>query len=159
MLALFLNHPPMFVTGEIALCLSRTLLVGALIAAVVRGASGIAQLREAGHPDTTIVRRSLAEPATLVRMFHASLRQRRRWFDPGRDPRCARKRQLLRRHDPDAPSDQSRKFPTEPSTARGSELRRLIRTRRKSMERPPSRPGGPFALMREVGTTPASLAP
>ena len=62
MLALFLNHPPMFVTGEIALCLSLALFVGALIAAIVSRASEISQLREAGHPNTTIVRRSLAEP-------------------------------------------------------------------------------------------------
>ncbi|HJY51210.1 MAG TPA: hypothetical protein VJ349_21635 [Stellaceae bacterium] len=62
MLALFLNHPPMFVTGEIALCLSLALFVGALIAAIVSRASEISQLREAGHPNTTIVRQSLAEP-------------------------------------------------------------------------------------------------
>ena len=46
MLALFLNHPPMFVTGEIALCLSLALFVGALIAAIIRRASEISQLRE-----------------------------------------------------------------------------------------------------------------
>jgi hypothetical protein len=62
MLALFLNHPPMFVTGEIALCLSLALFVGALIAAIVRRASEISLLREAGHPNATIVRQSLAEP-------------------------------------------------------------------------------------------------
>jgi hypothetical protein len=61
MLALFLNHPPMFVAGEIALGLSLTLFVGALIATTVRRASEISQLREAGHPNPTIVRRSLAE--------------------------------------------------------------------------------------------------
>jgi hypothetical protein len=61
MLALFLNHPPMFVTGEIALCLSLALFVGALIAAIVRRASEIFQLREAGRPNATIVRQSLAE--------------------------------------------------------------------------------------------------
>jgi hypothetical protein len=61
MLALFLNHPPMFVTGEIALCLSLALFVGALIAAIVRKAFEISQLREAGHSNTTIVRQSLAE--------------------------------------------------------------------------------------------------
>ncbi len=62
MLALFLNHPPLFVAGEIALGLSLALFVGALIAAVIRGVPGISQLREAGHPDATIVRRSLGEP-------------------------------------------------------------------------------------------------
>ena len=61
MLALFLNHPPMFLTGEIALCLSLALFVGALIAAIVRRASEISRLREAGHPNATIVRQSLAE--------------------------------------------------------------------------------------------------
>ncbi len=34
MLALFLNHPPVFLAGEIALGLSVVLLVGALIAAI-----------------------------------------------------------------------------------------------------------------------------
>jgi hypothetical protein len=63
MLALFLNHPPLFVAGEIALGLSLALFVGALIAATVRGASEISQLREARHPNPTIVRRSLAETA------------------------------------------------------------------------------------------------
>jgi hypothetical protein len=59
MLALFLNHPPLFVAGEIALGLSLALFVGALIAAAVRGAPGISQLRESGHPEATIVGRSL----------------------------------------------------------------------------------------------------
>ena len=63
MLAPFLNHPPLFVAGEIALGLSLALFVGALIAAVVRRAPGISQLREAGHPDETIVRPSLGEAA------------------------------------------------------------------------------------------------
>ena len=63
MLAPFLNHPPLFVAGEIALGLSLALFVGALIAAVVRRAPGISQLREAGHPDATIVRPSLGEAA------------------------------------------------------------------------------------------------
>jgi hypothetical protein len=61
MLALFLNHPPMFVAGETALGLSLALFLGALIAATVRRASEISQLREAGNPNPTIVRRSLAE--------------------------------------------------------------------------------------------------
>ena len=61
MLALFLNHPPLFVAGEIALGLSLALFVVALIAAAVRGASEISQLREAGYPNSTIVRRPLAE--------------------------------------------------------------------------------------------------
>jgi hypothetical protein len=59
MLALFINHPPLFVAGEIALGLSLALFVGALIAAAVRGAPGISQLRESGHPEATIVGRSL----------------------------------------------------------------------------------------------------
>jgi hypothetical protein len=61
MLALFLNHPPLFVAGEIALGVSLALFVGALIAAVVRRASEISQLRESGQPDATSVRRSLGE--------------------------------------------------------------------------------------------------
>ena len=46
MLALFLKHPPLFVAGEIALGLSLALFAGALIAAVIRRAPGISQLRE-----------------------------------------------------------------------------------------------------------------
>jgi hypothetical protein len=61
MLALFLNHPPLFVAGEIVLGLSLALFVGALVAAGVRGAPGISQLREAGHPDATSVPLSLGE--------------------------------------------------------------------------------------------------
>jgi hypothetical protein len=61
MLALFLNHPPLFVAGEIALGLLLALFVGALIAATVRRASEISQVSEAGHPDATFIRRSLAE--------------------------------------------------------------------------------------------------
>ena len=61
MLALFLNHPPLFVAGEIALGLSLALFVGALIDAVIRGVPGISHLRESGHLDATIVRRSLGE--------------------------------------------------------------------------------------------------
>lgn len=61
MLALFLNHPPLFVAGEMALGLSLALFAGALIAAVIRGAPRIAQLREAGHPSATSVRRPLGE--------------------------------------------------------------------------------------------------
>jgi hypothetical protein len=60
MLALFLNHPPLFVAGEIALSLSLALFVGALIAALIRGVPR-SQLRESGHPDATIVGRSLGE--------------------------------------------------------------------------------------------------
>jgi hypothetical protein len=44
MLALFLNYPPMFVAGEIALGLSAS-FVDALIAATVRRASEISQAR------------------------------------------------------------------------------------------------------------------
>jgi hypothetical protein len=61
MLALFLNHPPLFVAGEIALGLSLALFLGALIAAVIRGVPGIFQLREPGHPYPTIVRPSVNE--------------------------------------------------------------------------------------------------
>ena len=67
MLALFLNHPPLFVAGEIALSLSLALFVGALIAATVRRASEIAQVSGAGHPNPTIVRRSLAARPNVPR--------------------------------------------------------------------------------------------
>jgi hypothetical protein len=90
MLDLFLNHPPLFVAGEIALSLSLALFVGALIAAVIRGVPR-SQLRETGHPDATIVVGLWAKRSTLVRMFRASLWQRGRRFDPACDPRCAKK--------------------------------------------------------------------
>jgi len=61
MLALFLNHPPLFVAGEIALGLSLALFVGTLITAIGDGASEISQVREADHPNPTIVRRSVGE--------------------------------------------------------------------------------------------------
>jgi hypothetical protein len=41
MLALFLNHPPMFVAGEIALGLSLALFIGALIVAIGDRASEV----------------------------------------------------------------------------------------------------------------------
>jgi hypothetical protein len=41
MLALFLNHPPMFVAGEIALGLSLALFIGALIVAIGNRASEV----------------------------------------------------------------------------------------------------------------------
>jgi hypothetical protein len=41
MLALFLNHPPLFVAGEIALGLSLALFIGALIAAIGKRASEV----------------------------------------------------------------------------------------------------------------------
>jgi hypothetical protein len=49
MLPLFLNHPPLFVAGEVALGLSLALFAGALIAAIIRGVPGISQLREPSH--------------------------------------------------------------------------------------------------------------
>jgi hypothetical protein len=142
MLALFLNHPPMFVTGEIALCLSLALFVGALIAAIVRRASEISQLREAGHPNTTIVRQSLAEPiyarpnvprpataTTPVVRSRAAIRV------------APTRHLVLRRLGPDARAVSPWKFRQSLRQLAGG-VRRLIRTRRKSMERPPSRPGG-----------------
>jgi hypothetical protein len=91
MLALFLNHPQLFVAGEIALGLSLTLFVGALIAATVRRASEISQVREAGDPNPTIVRRPVGEAVHGHPNVPGPLWQRGRWFDPGRDPRCANK--------------------------------------------------------------------
>jgi hypothetical protein len=61
MLALFLDHPPMFVAGEIALGLSLALFFGALVVAIADRASE-AQLRKAAHSDPTIVRRPAGEP-------------------------------------------------------------------------------------------------
>ena len=69
MLALFLNHPPLFVAGEIALGLSLALFVGALIAAVIRGVPRISELREPGHPNPTIVRRSVDDAVHSHPMF------------------------------------------------------------------------------------------
>ena len=73
MLALFLNHPPMFVAGEIALGLSLALFVGALIAAIGDGASKISRLREVGHPNQRLFVGLQAKRSTLVRMFHDPL--------------------------------------------------------------------------------------
>jgi hypothetical protein len=61
MLALFLNHPPLFIAGEVALGLSLALFVGALITAKGDGASEISHLRGAGYPNPMIVRRSVGE--------------------------------------------------------------------------------------------------
>ena len=69
MLALFLNHPPLFVAGEIALGLSLVLFAVALIAAIIRGVPGISQLRQPGHPNQTIVRRSVDEAVQGHPMF------------------------------------------------------------------------------------------
>ena len=88
MFALFLKHSPMFFAGEIALCLSLALVVGALIAAIVRRASEISQLREADHQMRRLFVSLWPKRPALVRMFRASLRQRGRWFDRGRDTRC-----------------------------------------------------------------------
>jgi hypothetical protein len=57
MLALFLDHPPMFVAGEIALGLSLAVFIVTLVAAIADRASEVLQLREGSHSDPTIVRR------------------------------------------------------------------------------------------------------
>jgi len=57
MLALFLNHSPMFVAGEVALGLSLALFFGALMAALSEKASSVSRSSDAGHPDAIIVRR------------------------------------------------------------------------------------------------------
>ena len=61
MLALFLDHPPMFVAGEIALGLSLAVFVVTLIAAIADRASEVLQLREVSHSDPTIVRRPVPQ--------------------------------------------------------------------------------------------------
>jgi len=66
MLALFLNHPQLFVAGECALGLSLVLFAGALIAAIIRGVPGISQLREPGHPNPTMVRSGARSPRCFV---------------------------------------------------------------------------------------------
>ena len=75
MLALFLNHPPIFVAGEIALSLSLALFLGALITAIADGASKVSGIR---------IQRLFgglrAQRSTLVRMS-VLLWQRGRWFD------------------------------------------------------------------------------
>jgi hypothetical protein len=156
MLALFLNHPPLFVAGEIALDLSLTLFVGALIAATVRRASEISQVREAGDSNPPIVRRPVGEAVH----GHSAPRSGNEASGSIQTAiRVApRKRQPLRQHGPDARAVSSRKFPTKPSTARGRTLP-PDQNAAQIHGRPPSRPGGRFALIREVGTTPASLAP
>jgi hypothetical protein len=92
-------------------------------------------------------------------MFRATLWQRGRWFDPAHDPRCAKEAptfEALRfRHASDDPTE----IPDKVFDSSVEYRRRPTRTRRKSMDRPPNRPGGGIALMREVGTTPARPRP
>jgi hypothetical protein len=49
MLALFIDHPPMFVAGEIALGLSLALFIRASVAAIADRASEIRPSRAARH--------------------------------------------------------------------------------------------------------------
>ena len=49
MLALFLDHSPLFVAGEIAIGLSLALFIGAFVAARAPGRAEIRQLREGRH--------------------------------------------------------------------------------------------------------------
>ena len=68
MLALFLDHPPIFVAGEIALALSLSVFVVTLVAAIADRASEVLQLRERSRSDPTIGRRPVpqAVPARLA---------------------------------------------------------------------------------------------
>ena len=61
MLALFLDHPPMFVAGEIALGLSLAVFVVTLVAAIADRASEVLQLRESTHSEPTIARRPVLQ--------------------------------------------------------------------------------------------------
>jgi hypothetical protein len=61
MLALFLDHPPMFVAGEIALGLSLAVFAVALVAAIADRASEVFQLGEGSQADPTIVRRPVPQ--------------------------------------------------------------------------------------------------
>ena len=80
MLALFLDHPPMFVAGEIALALSLAVFVVTLIAAIADRASEVLQLREGSHSDPTIVRRpapqAVPDRSNFPRSASAEQRQR-----------------------------------------------------------------------------------
>jgi hypothetical protein len=121
MLALFLDHPPLFVAGEIALGLSLALFVGALIAAVIRGVPGISHLREPGHPNPTIVRRPVDEAvhgggsgSDTVGSIQAAIR-----VTPTR-------RLVLGRRGPDSERLVQRKFPDKPLTSREPFARSLF---------------------------------
>jgi hypothetical protein len=57
MLALFLDHPPIFVAGEIALALSLAVFVVTLLATIANRASEALQLRGVSPSDPTVVRR------------------------------------------------------------------------------------------------------
>jgi hypothetical protein len=72
MLALFLDHPPIFVAGEIALALSLAVFVVTLLATIADRASEGLQLREVSHSDPTVVRR----PAPQAVSAFAEQRQR-----------------------------------------------------------------------------------
>jgi len=61
MLALFLDHPPIFVACEIALGLTLDVFVVTLLAAIADRASEVLQLREVSHSDPTIVRRPVPQ--------------------------------------------------------------------------------------------------
>ena len=56
MLALFLNHSPIFVAGEIALGLSLVLFIGAIIAAIGGRASKNSQWRSPPLKDRNLLR-------------------------------------------------------------------------------------------------------
>jgi len=116
MLALFLDHPPLFVAGEIVLGLSLALFVGALIAAVIRGVPGVSRLREPGHPNPTIVRRSVGEavhghPDVSRAALATTPLVRSR-------PRCANKASSVEPTRSRQRAVSLRKFPDKPSTSR-----------------------------------------
>ena len=96
----------------------------------------------------------------LVRMLRAPLSNEASEWNPGRGPSVEAiwSRSATLNFGGAVCAMSLRKFATNLRQLAGV-LRRPIRPRRKSMEWLPSRPGGCFALMREVGTARASLAP
>ena len=91
MLALFLNHPPLFVAGEIALGLSLVLFAVALIAAIIRGVPGISVARTWPSKSDDCSSVGGRSGARSSRCFVGGSGNDAVWFDLGRDPRCANK--------------------------------------------------------------------
>jgi hypothetical protein len=125
MLALFLNHPPLFVAGEIALGLSLALFVGALIAAVIRGVPGSLSCANLAIQIQRLFVGLWTKRCTVIPMFRGRLWQRRRWFDPGRGPRADKASSVEPTRSPRRALS-PRKLPDKPSTSRGNHLRVLL---------------------------------
>ena len=94
MLALLLNHPPMFVAGEIVLGLSLVLFLGALITAIGGGAPKSLNCAKSGIQIQRLFGGLRAQRSTLVRIC-VLLWQRGRWFDRPRSALVSQWRQAL----------------------------------------------------------------